>query len=93
MNKLLIQGGTRLHGEIRISGAKNAVLPIMAATLLAEGPTVVENVPHLLDVTTTVTLLTHLGASVTMDEKMGIEVDTATLHTQLAPYELVKTMR
>ena len=65
----------------------------MAATLLAEGPTVVENVPHLLDVTTTVTLLTHLGASVTMDEKMGIEVDTATLHTQLAPYELVKTMR
>ncbi len=93
MNKLLIQGGTRLNGEIRISGAKNAVLPIMAATLLAEGPTVVENVPHLLDVTTTVTLLTHLGASVTMDEKMGIEVDTATLHTQLAPYELVKTMR
>ena len=93
MNKLLIQGGTRLNGEIRISGAKNAVLPIMAATLLAEGPTLIENVPHLLDVTTTVTLLTHLGASVTMDEKMGIEVDTATLNTQVAPYELVKTMR
>ncbi|MBI3187127.1 MAG: UDP-N-acetylglucosamine 1-carboxyvinyltransferase [Gammaproteobacteria bacterium] len=93
MNKLLIQGGVRLDGEVRISGAKNAVLPIMAATLLAEGPTVVENVPHLLDVTTTVTLLTHLGASVTMDEKMGIEVDTATLNSQLAPYELVKTMR
>lgn len=83
----------RLNGEVRISGAKNAVLPIMAATLLAEGPTVVENVPHLLDVTTTVTLLTHLGASVTMDEKMGIEVDTATLNSQTAPYELVKTMR
>lgn len=83
----------RLYGEVRISGAKNAVLPIMAATLLAEGPTVVENVPHLLDVTTTVTLLTHLGASVTMDEKMGIEVDTATLNSQTAPYELVKTMR
>ncbi|HEX5636630.1 MAG TPA: UDP-N-acetylglucosamine 1-carboxyvinyltransferase [Gammaproteobacteria bacterium] len=93
MNKLLIQGGVRLDGEVRISGAKNAVLPITAATLLAEGPTVVENVPHLLDVTTTVTLLTHLGASVTMDEKMGIEVDTATLNSQLAPYELVKTMR
>ena len=93
MNKLLIQGGARLNGEIRISGAKNAVLPIMAATLLAEGPTLIENVPHLLDVTTTVTLLTHLGASVTMDEKMGIEVDTATLNTQVAPYELVKTMR
>jgi UDP-N-acetylglucosamine 1-carboxyvinyltransferase len=93
MNKLLIQGGMRLYGEVRISGAKNAVLPIMAATLLAEGPTVVENVPHLLDVTTTVTLLTHLGASVTMDEKMGIEVDTATLNSQTAPYELVKTMR
>ena len=93
MNKLLIQGGVRLDGEVRISGAKNAVLPIMAATLLAEGPTVVENVPHLLDVTTTVTLLSHLGASVTMDEKMGIEVDTATLNSQLAPYELVKTMR
>jgi UDP-N-acetylglucosamine 1-carboxyvinyltransferase len=93
MNKLLIQGGNRLNGEVRISGAKNAVLPIMAATLLAEGPTIVENVPHLLDVTTTVTLLTHLGASVTMNEKMGIEVDTATLNSQLAPYELVKTMR
>jgi UDP-N-acetylglucosamine 1-carboxyvinyltransferase len=93
MNKLLIQGGARLNGEVRISGAKNAVLPIMAATLLAEGPITVENVPHLQDVTTTVTLLTTLGATVTMDEKMGIEVDTSTLNSQLAPYELVKTMR
>jgi UDP-N-acetylglucosamine 1-carboxyvinyltransferase len=93
MNKLLIQGGTTLQGEIRISGAKNAVLPILAATLLAEGVAVVENVPHLQDVTTTVALLGSMGVSVTIDEKMSIEVDSSTIETQVAPYDLVRTMR
>ena len=93
MNKLLIQGGAPLNGEIRISGAKNAVLPIMAATLLAEGPSVVENVPHLQDVTTTVSLLGSMGVRVVIDETMSVEVDTSTIETQVAPYELVRTMR
>ena len=93
MNKLLIQGGTPLHGEIRISGAKNAVLPIMAATLLAKGPSLVENVPHLQDVTTTVSLLGSMGVQVVIDETMSVEVDTSTIETQVAPYELVRTMR
>jgi len=93
MNKLLIQGGTTLQGEIRISGAKNAVLPILAATLLAEGVAVVENVPHLQDVTTTVSLLVSMGVSVVIDETMSIEIDNSTITTQVAPYELVRTMR
>jgi len=93
MNKLLIQGGATLQGEIRISGAKNAVLPMLAATLLAEGIAVVENVPHLQDVTTTVALLGSMGVSVTIDEKMSIEVDSSTIETQIAPYDLVRTMR
>jgi len=93
MNKLLIKGGTPLNGEVRISGAKNAVLPILAATLLAEGTSVVQNVPHLHDVTTTMALLGSMGVSVTVDETMSIEVDVSTLETQVAPYELVRTMR
>jgi UDP-N-acetylglucosamine 1-carboxyvinyltransferase len=93
MNKLLIQGGKRLDGEIRISGAKNAVLPILAATLLADGPAVVENVPHLHDVTTTVELLGCMGVQVVIDEKLSIEVDSSTIENQIAPYHLVKTMR
>ena len=93
MNKLLIKGGTTLNGEVRISGAKNAVLPILAATLLAEGTSVVQNVPHLHDVTTTMALLGSMGVSVTVDETMSIEVDVSTLETQVAPYELVRTMR
>ncbi|MFW2371535.1 MAG: UDP-N-acetylglucosamine 1-carboxyvinyltransferase [Gammaproteobacteria bacterium] len=93
MNKLLIQGGVTLQGEIRISGAKNAVLPILAATLLSDGPTVVENVPHLQDVTTTVALLGSMGVTVVIDETMSVEVDTSTLNSQVAPYDLVKTMR
>ena len=93
MNKLLIQGGATLNGEVRISGAKNAVLPILAATLLADGPSVVQNVPHLQDVTTTVSLLGSMGATVVVDETMSIEVDVSTLKTQVAPYELVRTMR
>lgn len=93
MNKLLIKGGVTLNGEVRISGAKNAVLPILAATLLAEGTSIVQNVPHLHDVTTTMALLGSMGVSVTVDETMSIEVDSSTLSTQVAPYELVRTMR
>jgi len=93
MNKLLIQGGVRLDGEIRISGAKNAVLPILAGTLLAEGTAVVENVPHLHDVTTTVELLGSMGVHVVIDEKLSIEVDSSTIENYVAPYHLVKTMR
>ncbi|MDH5483868.1 MAG: UDP-N-acetylglucosamine 1-carboxyvinyltransferase [Gammaproteobacteria bacterium] len=93
MNKLLIQGGVTLQGEIRISGAKNAVLPILAATLLAEGVAVVENVPHLQDVTTTVALLGSMGVTVVIDETLSVEVDNSTITTQVAPYDLVRTMR
>jgi UDP-N-acetylglucosamine 1-carboxyvinyltransferase len=93
MDKLLISGGTPLSGEIRISGAKNSALPILAATLLADGPVVVSNLPHLHDITTMIELLGCMGVSVILDEKMRVEVDASTLHTQTAPYELVKTMR
>lgn len=93
MNKLLIQGGVTLNGEVRISGAKNAVLPILAATLLGKGPSIVQNVPHLHDVTTTMALLGSMGVSVTVDETMSIEVDASTMTTQVAPYDLVRTMR
>ncbi len=93
LNKLLIQGGTRLQGEIRISGAKNAVLPILAGTLLADGPAIIENVPHLHDVTTTVELLGCMGVQVVIDEKLSIEVDCSTIENYVAPYHLVKTMR
>ena len=93
LNKLLIQGGTRLDGAIRISGAKNAVLPILAGTLLADGPAIIENVPHLHDVTTTVELLGCMGVQVVIDEKLSIEVDCSTIENYVAPYHLVKTMR
>jgi len=93
MNKLLIQGGTTLNGQVRISGAKNAVLPILAGTLLCEGIAIVENVPHLHDVTTTVELLGAMGVQVVIDEKLSIEVDSSTIESYVAPYELVKTMR
>ena len=93
MEKLLIQGGAPLEGEVRISGAKNAVLPILAATMLGEGPSVISNVPHLRDVTTTMSLLGQMGASLTVDERMNIEVDPDTINSYQAPYALVKTMR
>lgn len=93
MDKLLITGGTRLDGEIRISGAKNAALPILAATLLADGPVTIRNVPHLHDITTTMELLGGMGLQLTVDEKMNIEVDSSTISEFFAPYELVKTMR
>ncbi|HEY5733454.1 MAG TPA: UDP-N-acetylglucosamine 1-carboxyvinyltransferase, partial [Gammaproteobacteria bacterium] len=93
MNKLIIHGGQPLRGEIRISGSKNAVLPILAATLLTNEPVSIGNVPHLHDVTTLVTLLGDMGTTVTINEKMGITVDASTLHSYRAPYEMVKTMR
>jgi UDP-N-acetylglucosamine 1-carboxyvinyltransferase len=93
MDKLQIRGGKRLDGEVRISGAKNAALPILAATLLAEGPASIGNVPHLRDVTTMIELLGRMGVSVTIDEKMRVEVDASTVRECVAPYELVRTMR
>ena len=93
MDKLLISGGTPLSGQIRISGAKNAALPILASTLLADGPVTVANIPHLHDITTMIELLGCMGASVVLKERMTVEVDAGTLHTRAAPYELVKTMR
>lgn len=93
MDKLIIKGGNVLHGEIRISGAKNAVLPIMAATLLADTPVVIRNIPHLHDVTTTMELLGHMGVHLTVNEKMDIEVDARPISSLYAPYELVRTMR
>src|SRR6201985_1332318 len=93
MDKLQIQGGVPLEGEVRISGAKNATLPILAGALLADDPVVVANVPHLKDVTTTVELLGRMGATVTIDERMRIEVEGSTLKECFAPYELVKTKR
>lgn len=93
MDKLIIAGGVPLEGEVRISGAKNAALPILAATLLPAGPVTVGNVPHLQDVTTTNELLGRMGVSVTIDEKLTVGVDPTTLRDCVAPYELVKTMR
>jgi len=93
MNKLLIRGGKPLEGEIRISGAKNAVLPILAGTLLADGPVTVRNVPHLHDVTTFMGLLARMGASITIGEKMSIEINPETIENTYAPYDLVRTMR
>ena len=93
MDKLIIQGGSRLQGEIRISGAKNAALPILAATLLANTPMTVANVPHLHDITTTMELLGRMGLELTIDEKMMVHVDSSTIREFFAPYELVRTMR
>lgn len=93
MDKLLITGGARLDGTVVISGAKNAALPILAATLLADEPVTISNVPHLRDITTTIELLGRMGVTVTVDETMNLEVDPTTIHDLCAPYDLVKTMR
>lgn len=93
MDKLQIHGGKPLEGEVRISGAKNAALPILAATLLADGTASVGNVPHLQDVTTMIELLGRMGVSVTINDKMRVEVDASTIRECVAPYELVRTMR
>ena len=93
MDKLIINGGDPLSGDVRIAGAKNAALPILAATLLADGPVTIGNVPHLHDITTTMELLGHMGVSLVVDERMRIETDTSSINKFEAPYELVKTMR
>jgi UDP-N-acetylglucosamine 1-carboxyvinyltransferase len=93
MDKLIITGGKKLSGELRISGAKNAALPILAATLLSEKPVSVGNIPHLHDITTTMELLGRMGVHLLVDEKMNIEVDSSEITSYEAPYELVRTMR
>ncbi len=93
MDKLIISGGAPLSGDVRIAGAKNAALPILAATLLADGPVTIGNVPHLHDITTTMELLGYMGVQIVVDERLCIETDTSTIRDFHAPYELVKTMR
>ncbi|PIV35515.1 MAG: UDP-N-acetylglucosamine 1-carboxyvinyltransferase [Lysobacterales bacterium CG02_land_8_20_14_3_00_62_12] len=93
MAKIVISGGVPLNGEVWISGAKNAVLPILAATLLADEPMSIGNVPHLHDVTTTMELLGQMGVQLVLDERMKIHVDSRQARHWVAPYDLVKTMR
>ena len=93
MDKLAIQGGIPLSGEVRISGAKNAALPILCASILTGEVLKISNVPHLKDITTMLELLVQMGMNVSVDEKMGVELHAANLPNLVAPYELVKTMR
>ncbi|BCG63076.1 MAG: UDP-N-acetylglucosamine 1-carboxyvinyltransferase [Methyloprofundus sp.] len=93
MDKLLITGGKQLSGELTVSGAKNAALPILAATLLSDTPVSVGNIPHLHDITTTMELLGCMGVELSIDEKLNIEVNSNTINKLEAPYELVRTMR
>jgi UDP-N-acetylglucosamine 1-carboxyvinyltransferase len=93
MDKLAIEGGVPLEGEVRISGAKNAALPLLTAALLAPEPLRLTNVPHLRDVTTMLGLLSQMGVDVVVDERMGVALDAARLDNPTAPYDLVKTMR
>ncbi|HEU0307132.1 MAG TPA: UDP-N-acetylglucosamine 1-carboxyvinyltransferase [Lysobacter sp.] len=100
MQKIVVEGGQPLNGEVQISGAKNAVLPILCATLLADEPVEISNVPHLHDVVTTAKLLAGLGAGITVDQgtigkgsESGVIVDPRSVNSHIAPYELVKTMR
>lgn len=93
MDKLVIDGPCSLSGQVQISGAKNAALPILMGCLLAETPVKLSNVPHLKDVTTTIQLLATMGVQVLFDEQLNIEIDASDIITKEAPYELVKTMR
>lgn len=93
MEKLVISGGVPLNGEVRISGAKNAVLPILIATLLIDEPVIIRNIPHLHDVTTTMELLGSMGVDLLVHEGMSIEANSHTINKFFAPYDLVKTMR
>ena len=93
MDKLIIQGVGPLRGEVLISGSKNAALPILSGSLLCDGLVTISNLPHLQDVTTTIELLGTLGVSLSVNEKMSVEVDNSTLNSTTAPYDLVKTMR
>ena len=93
MDKLIITGGVSLDGEIRISGAKNAALPILMGALLSDSPVRIGNVPHLHDITTTLELLGRMGVTITVDERLGVVIDPSTLTDTEAAYDLVKTMR
>lgn len=93
MDKLIIQGGAPLNGEVWISGAKNSALPILAASLLVKGPVSIGNLPHLHDITTMIELLGGMGVRAVVDEKMSLELDAGHLNNCVAPYDLVKTMR
>ncbi|MEY4591779.1 MAG: UDP-N-acetylglucosamine 1-carboxyvinyltransferase [Pseudomonadota bacterium] len=93
MDKLLIQGGARLSGDVVISGAKNAALPILCASLLSAEPLHLTNVPHLNDISTMLRLLAQMGVGVTLNESEGLTLDGGGLNNPLAPYDLVRTMR
>lgn len=93
MDKLLIKDAGPLDGSVKISGAKNAALPILMASLLVDGVTSIGNLPHLNDVTTTLELLGRLGAQLTIDDKFNVDIDATDIHSHEAPYDLVKTMR
>jgi len=93
VDKLLIQGGARLSGEVAISGAKNAALPILCASLLSAEPLQLTNVPHLNDISTMLRLIAQMGVEVTMDGTDGLVLDSRGLNNPLAPYDMVKTMR
>ena len=93
MDKLIIKGNNPLSGEVSVSGAKNAVLPILAASVMPKSDVKISNIPHLHDVTTTIDLLGRMGVSIMMDEKMDIHLDPTKIKNFFAPYELVKTMR
>lgn len=93
MDKLIISGGSRIHGELRVSGAKNSAVTIIAAALLANEPVKICNVPHLRDITTMIELLGCMGIEMVIDEKMSIEIHANTIKKYTAPYDLVKTMR
>jgi UDP-N-acetylglucosamine 1-carboxyvinyltransferase len=93
MARIQITGGQPLNGTVEISGAKNAVLPILMASLLTGKPCRLTGVPHLKDVTTTIELLGHLGVDVSLGDDFAVSLDAGDLHSHVAPYELVKTMR
>ena len=93
MDKIIVEGGLPLSGEIRISGAKNAALPLLAATLLTKETVRLTNLPHLQDVTTMIELLCCMGVEAVIDENLSLEVTNHNIHSYTAPYDLVKTMR
>ena len=93
MDKLIIEGGHSLNGHLNSSGAKNSALPILASSLLLEGKLTLSNIPHLKDVTTMIEVLGSMGANITLDDDMNLEINTSDLKNQVARYELVKTMR
>ncbi|MDG1712966.1 MAG: UDP-N-acetylglucosamine 1-carboxyvinyltransferase, partial [Woeseiaceae bacterium] len=93
MEKLKIIGGERLSGELVVSGAKNAALPILAGSLLTSKIVSLKNIPQLNDIATMLTLLQSMGVKVLFDEKMNLQLDAASIDTFCAPYDLVKTMR